>query len=64
MEQESLTTRSKNLLNKDLMEVKLEPHDLHDTIVNISAQTEATSDSFELSQNIDKSCKNKTGKFC
>ena len=46
------------------MEVKLEPHDLYDTIVNISAQTEATSDSFELSQHIDKSCKSNTGKFC
>ena len=47
-----------------MTEIKLEPDDFQESIVNISEQTEATSDSSELSQNIDKSCKSKTGKFC
>ena len=47
-----------------MTEIKLEPDDFQDSIVNISERIEATSDSSELSQNIDKSCKSKTGKFC
>ena len=47
-----------------MTEIKLEPDDFQESIVNISEQTEATSDSSELSQNIDKYCRNKTGKFC
>ena len=47
-----------------MTEIKLEPDDFHDSIVNISEQTEATSDISELSQNIEKSRKSKTGKFC
>ena len=52
-------TRTNNLLNKDVTEIKLEPDDFQESIVNISEQTEVTSDSSELSQIIDKSCKSK-----
>ena len=47
-----------------MTDFKLELNDFQESIVNISKQTEATSDSSELSQNVYKSCKNKTGKFC
>ena len=47
-----------------MTEIKLEPDDIQESTVNISEQTESTSDSSELSQNIIKSCKRKTGKFC
>ena len=47
-----------------MTEIKLEPDDFQDSIVNISEHTEATSDSSELTQNIDKFCKSSTGKFC
>ena len=46
-----------------MTEIKLEPDDFQEFIVNISEQTEATSDNSELSQNIDKSCKSKPDKF-
>ena len=53
-----------NSVNNELTEIKLEPDEFQESIVNISEQTEATSDSSELSQNIENSCKSKTGKFC
>ena len=51
-------------VNNELNEIKLEPDDFQDSILNISEQTEATSDTSELSKNIDSSCKSKTGKYC
>ena len=51
-------------VRKDLIEIKLEPDDFQKSIVNISEQTETTSDISELSQDVYKSCKNKTGQIC
>ena len=52
-----------NSVNNELTEIKLEPDDFQESIVNISEQTESTSDNSELSQNIDKFSNSKTGKF-
>ena len=46
-----------------LIGIKLEPADFQDSIENVSEQTEAISDVSELSQNPNKFCKHKTGKF-
>ena len=54
MDNESLETRTKQLFNDDLIEVKVEPNDLHDSIVNISKHNKTISNNSELSQNIDK----------
>ena len=42
------------------IDIKLEPVD---SIENVSEQTETISDISVSSQNVDKSCKNKNGKF-
>ena len=60
---ESLKTRTKHLLNEDLIEVKLEPDDLHDSIVNISKHTKTISNNSELFQNIFKSGNLMTGRI-
>ena len=60
---ESLKTRTKNLLNEDLIEIKLEPNDLHDSIENISEHNKTISNNSELLQNIDKSGNLMTGKL-
>ena len=49
-----------SLSHNTLIDIKLEPVD---SIENVSEQTETISDSSESSQNFDKSCKNKNGKF-
>ena len=55
VELESLKTRTKHLLKEDLIEVKLKPYDLHDSIVNIPKHNKPISSNSELSQNIEKS---------
>ena len=49
-------------VNNELTEINLKPDDFQESIVNISEQTEATSDNSELSQTIVNSCKSNTGK--
>ena len=54
VEKESLKTSNTNLMNKDLIEVKVEPYDLHDSIVNVSKHSKMISSNSKLLQNIDK----------
>ena len=51
------------LFHNNVAENKLEPNDYHGSNINISQQTEATSDNSELLQNTDKSSKKTTGEF-
>ena len=62
MVKDTLNTSNKSLFNEDFIEVKLEPNDLHDSIVNISKHNKTISNNSELSQNIDKSGNLMTGK--
>ena len=63
VELESLNTRTRNLLNKDLFEIKLKPCDLRDSIVNNSKHNTAISNNSEILQSINKSGNLMTGKL-
>ena len=52
---DSIKTSNKDSLNEDLIEVKVEPNDLHDPIVNISKHNKTITNNSELSLNIEKS---------
>ena len=60
---DSSKTSNKDSMNEDLIEVKVEPYDLHDSTVNISRHNIAISNNSDLLQNIDKSDNLMTGTF-
>ena len=60
-ESDKISTKSSNEENFD--EFILELGDLHDSIVDVPEQFENKSDSFELSQNVEKFGKNISGRY-
>ena len=63
VEKESFKTRTNNLLNRSLIEVKLESYDLHDSMVNNSKQNKTFSSNSQLLRNIDTFGNLVTGKL-
>ena len=49
--------------NEGIVVIKLEPDDLHDSMVDVSEQIENNSDTSELLQNVDKCCENESDSY-
>ena len=56
-------TSNKSSSNKDGAEIKLEPEDVHYSMVDVPEQIENKSDSSELSQNVDIFREHVSGNF-
>ena len=63
MVKDSLNTYNNDSMNEGLIEVKVEPYDLHDCIGNISRHNKTITNNSELSHNIEKSGNLMTGKL-
>ena len=50
--------------NEDGADIKLEPDDIHDSIVDVSEQIENNSVNSQLSQNVNTFGKNLSGNYC
>ena len=61
-ESDEISTKSPS--NEDILEIKLEPDDFCNSIVNVSEQIENNSDCTELAQNVDKFGGILSGSYC
>ena len=61
MQSDEISTKSSYIEN--ISEIKLEPGDVHDLMVDVSEQIDNKSDSSELSKNVDNISENVLGSY-